>query len=65
MSNHEQMTVRATDLAERIVDEISHSNQDWRAIEWHARNLLELLARLRPPTARGRAPAIAPRARPR
>lgn len=41
---HEQMTVRAADLAERIVDEISESDQDWRVIEQHARELLELLA---------------------
>ena len=44
MSNQEQMTIRAADLAERIVDEISHSDQDWGAIERQARNLLELLA---------------------
>jgi hypothetical protein len=45
MSSHEQMTIRAADLAERIVDEISHSNQDWQAIERHARKLVALLAR--------------------
>jgi hypothetical protein len=44
MRSHEQMTVRAADLAERIVDEISHSDQDWGAIERHARRLVELLA---------------------
>lgn len=41
---HAQMTVRATDLAERIVDEISQSDQDWSAIERHARELIALLA---------------------
>jgi hypothetical protein len=41
---HEQMTVCAADLAERIVDEISESDQDWRIIEQHARELVELLA---------------------
>jgi hypothetical protein len=44
MSSHEQMTVRAADLAERIVDEISQSDQDWSAIELRARKLVELLA---------------------
>jgi hypothetical protein len=32
------------DLAEWIVDEISQANQDWRAIELGARELVELLA---------------------
>jgi hypothetical protein len=45
MRSHAQLTVRAADLAERIVDEISQSNQDWSAIERHARKLVELLAR--------------------
>lgn len=45
MSSHEQMTVRAADLAERIVDGISQSDQDWGAIERHARTLVALLAR--------------------
>jgi hypothetical protein len=44
MSSHEQMTVHAADLAERIVDEISQSHQDWGAIERHTRMLLELVA---------------------
>jgi hypothetical protein len=44
MKGHEHMTVRAADLAERIVDEISQSDQDWSAIEQHARKLVELLA---------------------
>jgi hypothetical protein len=44
MSSHEQMTVRAADLAERIVDEISQSDQNWGAIERHARRLVELVA---------------------
>jgi hypothetical protein len=46
MRSHEQMTVRAADLAEDIVDEISQSERDWGAIERHARALVELLARL-------------------
>ena len=45
MRSHEQMTVRAADLAERIVDEISQSDQNWGVIEGHARKLVELLAR--------------------
>ena len=44
MGSHEQMTVRAADLAERIVDEISQSEQNWSAIERHARALVELVA---------------------
>ncbi len=45
MRSQEQITVRAADLAEGIVDEISQSEQDWGAIERHARALVELLAR--------------------
>jgi hypothetical protein len=44
MSSHEQLTLRAVDLAERIVDEISQSDQNWGAIERHARSLVKLLA---------------------
>jgi hypothetical protein len=44
MSSHAQMTIHAADLAERIVDEISQADQDWRAIERHARKLVELVA---------------------
>jgi hypothetical protein len=44
MRSHEQMTVRAADLAERIVDEISQSDQNWGAIERHARALVKLVA---------------------
>jgi hypothetical protein len=44
MGSREQMTVRAADLAERIVDEISQSDQNWGAIERHARALVELIA---------------------
>jgi hypothetical protein len=52
MRSHEQMTVHAADLAERIVDEISQAHQDWGAIERHTRMLLELVAlRAEPPHA--------------
>lgn len=44
MSSHEQLTVRAADLAEQIVDEISQSDQNWVVIERHARSLVKLLA---------------------
>jgi type II secretory pathway predicted ATPase ExeA len=44
MRSQEQMTVRAADLAERIVDEISQADQDWSAIERQARKLVELVA---------------------
>ncbi len=54
LSSHEQMTVRAADLAERIVDEISHSNQDWNAIERHARRLVERSSPSAPTARRGR-----------
>jgi hypothetical protein len=53
MINHAQLTIRAADIAERIVDEISQSEQDWLAIERHARSLVRLLAlgapRIAPP----------------
>jgi hypothetical protein len=42
----EQTIIRAADLAEWIVDEISEADQDWRAIELRARELVELLERL-------------------
>lgn len=44
-ANYEQTTIHAADLAELIVDEISAAGQDWRAIELHARELVEILAR--------------------
>jgi hypothetical protein len=57
MSSRAQMTIRAADLAELIVDEISQSDQDWSAIELHARKLLELLARqAAPPRTPARVP---------
>jgi hypothetical protein len=52
VTNDQQITVCVADLAERIVDEISEANQDWRAIERHARKLVDLLAGLTRPTAR-------------
>jgi hypothetical protein len=45
MRNRAQMTVRAADIAERIVEEISQSGQDWGAIARHARELVELIER--------------------
>ncbi len=42
--SHAKTATRAADLAERIVDEISRSGQDWRTIERHARGLAELAA---------------------
>ena len=41
---HAQTAVCAADLAERIVDRISESNQDWGAIERDARELVALLS---------------------
>lgn len=46
MTNESQLTTRAADLAEWIVDEISEADQDWHAIEQSTRELVELLARL-------------------
>ncbi len=43
----EQMTIRAADLAERIVDEISEADHDWASIELRARELVSLLASAR------------------
>jgi hypothetical protein len=65
MISHEQMTVHAADLAERIVDEISQSHQDWGAIERHTRMLLELVAQRaeRPHASRGAEAARARAAR--
>jgi hypothetical protein len=45
MSNR-NATVRAADLAERILDEVSEADQDWRAIERCARELHELAAQV-------------------
>ncbi len=45
-TGNEQTTIRAADLAERIVDEISEADQDWRAIERCVRELGELAAQL-------------------
>ncbi len=69
MTSCEQRTTQAADLAEWIVDEISEADQDWHAIQLRARELVELLAGLTPPTVRERNPrrqrAHGPRARPR
>jgi hypothetical protein len=42
-SSKKQAAVAATDMAELIVDEISQADRDWRAIEMHVRELLELV----------------------
>jgi hypothetical protein len=47
VTGNPQTITTASDLAERIVDEISEADQDWRAIELDARELVELLTRLR------------------
>jgi hypothetical protein len=44
-TSREQINVRAADLAEWIVDEISEADQDWHAIQRRARELLELATR--------------------
>jgi len=45
LTDDEQTTIQAADLAEWIVDEISEADRDWHAIELRARELVELLAR--------------------
>jgi type II secretory pathway predicted ATPase ExeA len=47
----ENTTVRAADLAERILDEVSEADQDWHTIERCARELYELAARVAQPAA--------------
>ena len=56
MSHDEQTIIRAADLAEWLVDEISQADRDWHAVELRARELVELAARLTPPTTRRRDP---------
>jgi len=43
-TDDQKMTIRATDLAEWIVDEISEAGRDWQVIEARARELVELAA---------------------
>lgn len=50
MKRDRRTSIRAIDLAEWIVDEISGADRDWHAIELRARELLELAAH----EARGR-----------
>jgi hypothetical protein len=45
MSN-QSVTIRAADLAEQILDEVSEAEQDWRTIERCARELYELAAQV-------------------
>jgi hypothetical protein len=45
LRDHTRIIIRAIDLAEWIVDEISEAERDWHAIELRARELLELAAR--------------------
>jgi hypothetical protein len=47
----ENTTVRAADLAERILDEVSEADQGWHTIELCARELYELAARVAQPAA--------------
>jgi hypothetical protein len=39
-------TAQAAELAERILDEVSRADQDWRSIEHWARELAELASRV-------------------
>jgi len=58
--NDEQALVDAIELAERILDEVTRAEQDWRAIE----HLADALARLAAHLARGRLRRSAPRRAP-
>jgi hypothetical protein len=49
MSHDEQTIIRAADLAEWLVDEISQADRDWHAVELRARDLVELAVRLTSP----------------
>jgi hypothetical protein len=42
--SYNRTSIRAIDLAEWLVDEISEADRDWHAIELRARELLELAA---------------------
>lgn len=42
----EDLTTRAADLAERILDEVSSANQDWGAVARCARELADLAGRV-------------------
>jgi hypothetical protein len=42
--SNEEATVRAAELAEQILDEVSKADQGWRTIERCARELAELAA---------------------
>ena len=45
MSN-EDLTARAAELAELILDEVSEAEQNWPTIEWCAQALAELAAQV-------------------
>jgi hypothetical protein len=45
MSN-EDVTARAAELGELILDEVSEADQNWHTIEWCAQELAELAAQV-------------------
>jgi hypothetical protein len=45
MSN-EDLTARAAELGELILDEVSDADQNWHTIEWCAQELSELAAQM-------------------
>jgi len=45
MSN-EDVTARAAELGELILDEVSEAEQNWHTIEWCAQELAELAAQV-------------------
>jgi hypothetical protein len=45
MSN-EDLTARAAELGELILDEVSEADQNWHTIEWCAQELAELAAQV-------------------
>jgi ketosteroid isomerase-like protein len=52
----EDATARAADLAERIVQEVSEADHDWRAIGRRARELAALARAARRASAEGPSP---------
>jgi len=44
--SHANVTTRAAELAELLLDEVSEADQNWHTIEWCARELAELAAQV-------------------
>lgn len=44
--SHANVTTRAAELAELLLEEVSEADQNWHTIEWCARELVELAAQV-------------------